>query len=113
MLRPSFVPPAGIRRLRDYTRLRTDLTRERARDWRHHHRPRCLPPPAPQASSQLLNLMAGTVGEHADRAHTDHDLAGWKDDAGNLDPSPGEAGVNVLSPTGLTASYTQNFWISV
>jgi transposase len=29
MLRPSFVPPAGIRRLRDYTRLRTDLTRER------------------------------------------------------------------------------------
>jgi transposase len=31
MLRPSFVPPAEIRRLRDYTRLRTDLTRERAR----------------------------------------------------------------------------------
>ena len=29
MLRPSFVPPAEIRRLRDYTRLRTDLTRER------------------------------------------------------------------------------------
>jgi transposase len=26
MLRPSFVPPAEIRRLRDYTRLRTDLT---------------------------------------------------------------------------------------
>ena len=25
MLRPSFVPPAEIRRLRDYTRLRTDL----------------------------------------------------------------------------------------
>jgi transposase len=33
MLRPSFVPPAGIRRLRDYTRLRTDLTRERTRHW--------------------------------------------------------------------------------
>ena len=31
MLRPSFVPPAEIRRLRDYTRLRTDLTRERTR----------------------------------------------------------------------------------
>ena len=29
MLRPSFVPPAEIRQLRDYTRLRTDLTRER------------------------------------------------------------------------------------
>src|SRR4029453_15220333 len=31
MLRPSFVPPAEIRRLRDYTRLRSDLTAERAR----------------------------------------------------------------------------------
>ena len=33
MLRPSFVPPAEIRRLRDYARLRTDLTRERTRYW--------------------------------------------------------------------------------
>jgi len=33
MLRPSFVPPQQIRQLRDYTRLRTDLTRERARHW--------------------------------------------------------------------------------
>ncbi len=31
MLRPSFVPPADIRRLRDYTRLRLDLTRDRTR----------------------------------------------------------------------------------
>jgi transposase len=31
MLRPSFVPPAQIRRLRDYTRLRADLTHERSR----------------------------------------------------------------------------------
>jgi transposase len=31
MLRPSFVPPAEIRRLRDYTRLRADLTAERTR----------------------------------------------------------------------------------
>jgi transposase len=31
MLRPSFVPPAPIRQLRDYTRLRTDLTRDRSR----------------------------------------------------------------------------------
>jgi transposase len=34
MLRPSFVPPAEIRELRDCTRLRTDLTRERTRYWR-------------------------------------------------------------------------------
>jgi transposase len=29
MLRPSFVPPAEIRQLRDYTRLRSDLTGDR------------------------------------------------------------------------------------
>ncbi len=33
MLRPSFVPPAEVRQLRDYTRLRIDLTRERTRHW--------------------------------------------------------------------------------
>ncbi len=33
MLRPSFVPPAQIRQLRDYTRLRVDLTHERTRYW--------------------------------------------------------------------------------
>ena len=27
------MPPAEIRRLRDYTRLRTDMTRERTRQW--------------------------------------------------------------------------------
>jgi transposase len=31
MLRPSFIPPGEIRRLRDYTRLRSDLTEERSR----------------------------------------------------------------------------------
>jgi transposase len=31
MLRPSFVPPAEIRELRDYTRLRSDLVAERTR----------------------------------------------------------------------------------
>ncbi|WP_045373526.1 IS110 family transposase, partial [Mycobacterium kyorinense] len=33
LLRPSFVPPAPIRELRNYTRLREDLTRERSRYW--------------------------------------------------------------------------------
>lgn len=33
MLRPSFVPPAEIRVLRDYSRLRTDLVRDRTRYW--------------------------------------------------------------------------------
>src|SRR6266511_3259823 len=31
MLRPSFIPPAAIRQLRDYTRLRFDLVGERTR----------------------------------------------------------------------------------
>ena len=33
LLRPSFVPPKAIRVLRDYTRLRVDLTAERTRHW--------------------------------------------------------------------------------
>ena len=33
MLRPSFVPPAPVRELRDYTRLRTDLVQDRTRHW--------------------------------------------------------------------------------
>ena len=33
MLRPSFVPPSEIRALRNYTRLRTDLARERTRHY--------------------------------------------------------------------------------
>jgi transposase len=33
LLRPSFVPPPEIRRLRDYTRMREDLTRDRTRHW--------------------------------------------------------------------------------
>lgn len=33
LLRPSFVPPPEIRVLRDYTRLRADLTAERVRHW--------------------------------------------------------------------------------
>jgi transposase len=33
MLRPSFVPPAAVRELRDYTRMRSDLVRDRTRAW--------------------------------------------------------------------------------
>jgi transposase len=33
MLQPSFVPPYDIRRLREYTRLRADLVRDRTRQW--------------------------------------------------------------------------------
>ncbi len=33
MLQPSFIPPPGIRVLREYTRLRAELVRERTRRW--------------------------------------------------------------------------------
>ena len=33
LLRPSFVPPAEIRELRDYTRARTHLVQDRTRCW--------------------------------------------------------------------------------
>ena len=33
LLRPSFVPPAEIRALRDYTRTRTHLVQDRSREW--------------------------------------------------------------------------------
>jgi hypothetical protein len=64
----------------------------------HHHPPGGLPPPAVQIAPQLLGLTAWTFGEHTDRAHTDHDLAGRMDDGGNLDPTSGEANVNALHP---------------
>jgi len=53
-----------------------------------HHRPGGLPPPALQAGLQLPDLASWTFGGHADRAHTDHDLAGWMDDVGNFDQPP-------------------------
>jgi len=63
-----------------------------------------LPPPALYVSPQLLDLAAWTFGEHADRAHTDHDLAGRMDDGGNLDPIPGEADVNPSLGHGVAVS---------
>jgi hypothetical protein len=47
-----------------------------------------IPPPAAQIGLHLLDFTGWTVGEHADRAHTDHDLAGWVGDMGNFDPTP-------------------------
>jgi hypothetical protein len=74
----------------------------------HHRRPRRLPPPGWQVGVQLLDLAAWTVGEHADRARTDHDLAGRADDAGNLDPTP--ARLLSASFTHRSGSgYAQNF----
>jgi hypothetical protein len=57
---------------------------------------------------QLLDLAVRACGEHADRAHTDHDLAGWADDAGNFDPTPGEADVGARpSPVSQGPGYVK------
>jgi hypothetical protein len=53
---------------------------------------------AAQQAMDLLGFTAGTVGEHADRTHTGHDLAGGMDVVDDLDPTPGEAPVNPLPP---------------
>src|SRR5579872_64105 len=67
-------------------------------------------PLALQVSLQLLDLTCRAVGEHADRAHTDHDLAGgwmlWQ-----LRSNPRRGRCQRPSATGLTAGYAQNLWI--
>jgi transposase len=63
MLRPSFVPPAQIRQLRDYTRLRSDLTGERAR---HVQR--------------LEQAAGGRPDQAVDRGHRHHGGLGTRDD---------------------------------
>jgi hypothetical protein len=60
-----------------------------------------------QVAAQLLDLNAWTFGGHDDRAHTDHDLAGWSADVGNFDPTSGEADVNAPSAAGFTAGYAE------
>ena len=47
-------------------------------------RPGDLPPPAVQLGLQLIDLIAWTVGEDADWAPADHDLADWVDDVWQL-----------------------------
>ena len=85
LLRPSLVPPAPIRRLRDYTRLRTDLTHDLSRQWngwktarrrpdqvvggghRHHGRVRTAIIEALIASSAIPRCWPGGAGPHEDQ----------------------------------------------
>src|SRR6266851_163222 len=61
MLRPSFVPPAEIRRLRDYTRLRSDLTEDRSR---HKQRMEKLLEDALIKISTVATDIFGVSGRH-------------------------------------------------
>jgi transposase len=72
MLRPSFVPPAEIRRLREDTRLRCDLTAERAR---HVQRLEKLLEDALIKLSTVATDIMGVSG----RAMLEALIAGWRD----------------------------------
>ncbi len=85
LLRPSFVPPPAIRVLRDYTRLRVDLTQERTRYWhptpspnwtrseqwtpteRCRSRPVCPSPPSAQGGDRNGNRATDAVHNRASR----------------------------------------------
>jgi transposase len=72
MLRPSFIPPPQIRALRDYTRLRVDLTRDRTR---HAQRLEKLLEDALIKLSSVISNILGTSG----RAMLDALIAGERD----------------------------------
>ena len=72
MLRRSFVPPAQIRRLRDYTRLRADLTADRTR---HKQRLEKLLEDALIKLSTVATDIFGVSG----RAMTEALIAGQRD----------------------------------
>jgi hypothetical protein len=63
-----------------------------------------------QVTAELPDLAFRAVGEHADRAHTDHDLAGgwmmWQ-----LRSNPRRGCCQRPSAAGLTPGYAQNLWI--
>jgi transposase len=72
MLRPSFIPPPQIRALRDYTRLRVDLTRDRTR---HAQRLEKLLEDALIKLSSVISNILGTSG----RAMLEALIAGERD----------------------------------
>ena len=51
------------------------------------------------SAAQQLNLAVRTIGAHATGRTLTLDLAGWMDDAGNPDPTLGEADVNAPHPS--------------
>ncbi len=85
---------------------------------RRHHHPQPQPaqnrvtrPARTSAAPQLLDIAAWTFGEHADRARTDHELAGRMDDGANLNPTPArlmsapldlESGIWDLAPISIS-----------
>lgn len=57
----------------------------------------------------LLERGFPTIGEHADGAHADHDLAGWMGVVGNLAPTSGEVPAKPARVRDLTSVYAQNW----
>jgi hypothetical protein len=94
MLRPSFVPPAEIRQLRDYTRLRTDLAGQRTR---HYSRVEKL------LEDALIKVSAGQQAEH--QVGPRHAGGAWPTSASDTAPATKRAGPwrrSLGSPVGKT-----------
>lgn len=72
LLRPSFVPPAPIRKLRDYTRMRVDLTREQTRHWQRLEK-------LLEDASIKVSAVASKLTTLSARDMIDHLIAGERD----------------------------------
>jgi len=99
MLRPSFVPPAEIRQLRDYTRLRVDLVEDRNR---HKQRIEKLLEDALVKLSSVASDIFGVSG----RAMLDALVAGERDPKVLAEMAKGKLKVK---HTGLVEAFTGRF----
>ena len=92
MLRPSFVPPHQVRVLRDYTRTRIDLTRDRTRHWQRS------PSAATDAVGQRRSLVR--LAGSAAAAAVPHLRRGVISDPGSTWGFLGRATWTILPPPG-------------
>jgi Transposase len=91
MLRPGFIPPAEIRQLRDYTRLRPDLTRDRTRHWQRLEK-------LLEDALIKMSAVASTLTTASARDMIEALLAGERDPKGTRCPGPGPDARQARSP---------------
>lgn len=72
LLRPSFVPPAEVRALREYARARTSLTRDRTRAWQRLEK-------LLEDSLVKISAVASTLNTKSTRAMIEALIAGERD----------------------------------
>src|SRR5436190_14729326 len=82
MLRPSFVPPPEIRRLREFTRLRADLVHERTRHWARLEK-------LLERALIKISAVASTLDTDSCRAMIEALIAGQRNPKAIADPAKG------------------------